>query len=86
MGFSIGKISFAAALFGVLVTYGNFWVRSFIAWYHKKDPPKDRVRFGAIAFGIVFFILGSVVQASADQVSVCTEVGNTLGRCIFALH
>lgn len=82
MGFSIGKISFAAALLGVFVMYGNFWVRSFIAWYHKSEPPKDRVRFGAFAMGIVFFLLGSVLQAEADKVGACTDAGYSLGHCV----
>jgi hypothetical protein len=83
MGFTIGKISFAAAFLAIFGVYANFWVRSFIAWYTKNEPPKDRVRFGALAFGVFFFIIGCIIQAEFDQVSMCTDAGNPVGQCIW---
>lgn len=83
MGFSIGKISFAMALLGFACIYGNYWVRMFVAWYQKTEPPKDRVGFGAIATAIVFFILGSVLQAQVDKVGACTDAGYSFGQCFF---
>ena len=83
MNFSVGLISFAVALFGVLVVYGNFWVRRAGAWYNKSEPPKDRVHFGAIAFGVIFFALGCVVQAEADKIGLCTDAGYKPGECFF---
>lgn len=85
MGFSIGIVSFVAALFGVFLVYGNFWGRSFIAWYRKTEPPRDRVRFGACS-AAVFFIIGSVLQPQFDKIGACTDSGYTLGQCILRLH
>lgn len=82
MGFAIGKISFVAALFGVFLMYANFWVRTFNAWYHKSEPPKDRVSVGAIGMGVFCFVLGSVLQPEADKVATCTASGYTLSECI----
>lgn len=83
MGFSIGKISFAMALLGFTGMYANYWVRAFVAWYQKTEPPKDRVRFGAIAIAVVFFIIGSVLQAQFDKVGACTDAGYSFGQCFF---
>lgn len=85
MGFAIGKISFIAAIFGVLIMYANFYVRTATAWYERREGPRDRVHLGALGFAVVFFVIGSVLQASYDNVTACMSFGQTFIECTFKL-
>jgi hypothetical protein len=69
VGFAIGKISFIAAIFGAVVMYANFYVRTAAAWYERREGPRDRFHLGALGFAVVFFVIGSVLQASYDDVA-----------------
>lgn len=81
MGFSVGIISFAFAAVGAFIVYANYWVRCLGAWYKKVEPPKDRVAVGAIAFAIMFFLIGSVLQNEYEKVGGCTESGRSALDC-----
>ena len=85
MGFAIGKLSFIAAIFGAVVMYANFYVRTAAAWYERREGPKDRVHLGALGFAALFFVVGSVLQAYYDSVVPCMSFGQTFVECAFKL-
>lgn len=86
MQFSIGIVSVAGALLGWLAVYGNFGLRRLSAWYHKTEPPKDRVHVGAFVTALVLFVLGSFIQPQYSSLSECRSAGNKLGECIFNIN
>ncbi|MRW90961.1 hypothetical protein GJ699_13275 [Duganella sp. FT80W] len=82
MGFSVGIITLLLTISIVAIVYGRYAVDCLAAWYNKEPPPKYRVHVGAMVFAILFFVLGSVLQAEFDKYSECRHSGYSLGECI----
>lgn len=86
--FSVGPISFVAAVVCMMAYTGNLLLRKAAAWFQGKEGPTDRVIPSMLLWATIGFLLGCVIQylggaKLAAYMSSCNGAGIGLIPCFF---
>lgn len=85
-GFSFGLIMLMFVVFFPVAYLVSYAATSFDVWRLGKEIPKHKIKVNIILSVIVGCALGGVAQYFWDEISMCMQAGNAMGKCILNLN
>lgn len=81
LSFNIGLFTLALSVCSLLLYLAYYGLRRVAAWFVRGEPPKDRVLAFSLLIGVVFFVLGGLLQGQWDGLQACRAQGSSMGEC-----
>ncbi len=85
-GFSFGLVMLMFVVFFPVAYLVSYAATSFDAWRLGKEIPKHKIKINIILSVIIGIVFGGIFQYFWDELSMCMQAGNDIGKCILKLN